>query len=242
VGAPGEDSAATGIGGDQADNAALDAGAVYVLARSGTAWSQEAYVKASNTGAGDRFGAGLALSGDGATLAVGASGEDSAAAGAGGNEADDSAADAGAVYVLARSGPAWSQQAYLKASNTGAGDGFGRSVALSSDAAALVVGASGEGSAATGVGGDQADDSAAPAGAVYVLARGGAAWTQQAYVKASNTGAGDGFGASVALSADGSTLAANATGEDSAATGIDGDQADNSAESAGAVYLFGWLR
>jgi hypothetical protein len=35
--------------------------------------------------------------------------------------------------------PPFAQQAYLKTSNTGAGDGFGRSVALSGDT--LVVGA-----------------------------------------------------------------------------------------------------
>jgi hypothetical protein len=46
----------------------------------------------------------------------------------------------------------------------------------------------------------------------------------------------------VALSADGATLAASARAEDSAATGIDGDQADDAAPDAGAVYVFGWPR
>jgi acyl-CoA synthetase (AMP-forming)/AMP-acid ligase II len=44
-------------------------------------------------------------------------------------------------------------------------------------------------------------------------------------VKATNTGAGDRFGAALALSADGTTLAVGALGEDSTATGFDGDQA-----------------
>ena len=71
---------------------------------------------------------------------------------------------------------------------------------------------------------------------MYVYTRDGAGtWSQQAYVKASSTGA-DGFGTSVALSGD--TLAAGATAEDSAATGINGDEADNSARNAGAVYVF----
>ena len=49
---------------------------------------------------------------------------------------------------------------------------------------------------------------------------------------------GDQFGFSVALSGDGNTLAVGATTEDSAATGINGNQADDSAQSAGAVYVF----
>ena len=238
VGANGEASAATGIDGNQADNSAVQAGAAYVFTRSGTTWSQQAYVKASNPGTGDFFGFSVALSGDGATLAVGAYQESSAATGIDGNQADNSAPDAGAVYVFTRSGTTWSQEAYVKASNTGAGDCFGESVALSADGSRLVVGAYQEASAATGINGDQADTSAPSAGAVYVYTRSGTTWTQQAYVKASNTDAGDDFGFSVALSADGATLAVGASEEASAATGIDGNQADNSTTNAGAVYVF----
>jgi len=239
VGAFAEDSAATGIDGDPADDSASFSGAVYVFARAGTAWSRQAYVKASNTGANDGFGYSVALSADGSTLAVGAPDEDGATTGIDGDQADDSADSAGAAYVFARSGTSWDQQAYVKASNTGAGDLFGASVALSADGSILAVGAEGEDSAATGVGGDQADDAAGLAGAVYTFTRSGTSWDQQAYVKASNTGAGDFFGTRSALSADGSILAVSAMGEDSAATGVDGDQADDSATLAGAVYVFG---
>jgi hypothetical protein len=142
--------------------------------------SQQAYVKASNTGEGDSFGSRVALSGDGSTLAVGAPSEASAAIDIGDNQADNSALDAGAVYVFTRSGTTWNQQAYIKASNTGQGDGFGSSVALSADGSTLAVGAALEDSAATGIGGTQADDSAVNAGAVYVFARSGAWWSQQA--------------------------------------------------------------
>ena len=47
-------------------------GAAYVFTRSGTSWSQQAHVKAIDTGAGDSFGQSVSLSGDGSTLAVGA--------------------------------------------------------------------------------------------------------------------------------------------------------------------------
>ncbi|HSR10440.1 MAG TPA: cadherin-like beta sandwich domain-containing protein [Thermodesulfobacteriota bacterium] len=232
VGAPGESSSATGINGDQADNNAYDSGAVYVFVRSGTTWTQQAYIKASNTNAYDHFGSRVALSGD--TLAVGAPDEDSSAAGVDGNQGDNSAPSSGAVYVFTRSGANWTQQAYIKASNANAMDYFGSGLALSGDT--LAVGAYNESSSATGVNGNQADNSAAGAGAVYIFARAGTTWAQQAYIKASNANAGDNFGSSMAVSGD--TLAVGAPGEASSAGGVNGNQADNSAASSGAVYVF----
>ncbi len=108
------------------------------------------------------------------------------------------------------------------------------SVAVSGDT--LVVGAVGEASNATGVGGEQGNNSASNAGAAYVFVRSGGLWSQQAYLKASNTGTGDLFGWSVALSGD--TLVVGAIGEDSNASGVGGEQSDNSASGAGAAYVF----
>jgi FG-GAP repeat len=237
VSACAEDSSATGVGGDQANNGAKDSGAAYVFTRSGATWTQQAYVKASNTEASDFFGLSLTLSGDGNTLAVGTYFEGSSATGINGNQANNAAMAAGAVYVFTRSGATWSQQAYVKASNTAASDFFGVSVAFSADGNTLVVGAYGEDSSATTIGGPQADG-ATDAGAVYVFSRSGTTWSQQAYIKASNSGVGDIFGASVAISADGNTLAVGAEGEDSDALGVGSDQTNNSASSAGAVYVF----
>jgi hypothetical protein len=70
-----------------------------------------------------------------------------------------------------------------------------------------------------------------------VFTRSGTTWTQQAYIKASNTNMLDEFGWSIALSADGSTLAVGADQESSAAIGVGGDQVDNSAAAAGAAYV-----
>ncbi len=232
VGATREDSSATGVNGNQADNSALEAGAAYVFVRSAGVWGQQAYLKASNTGAGDQFGNSVAVSGD--TILVGASQEDSSATGVDGNPADNSAADSGAAYVFVRSGGVWSQQAYLKASNTGAADNFGNSAAVSGDT--VVVGASGEDSNATGVNGNQADNSAGNSGAAYVFARNVGVWSQQAYLKASNTDAADNFSNSVAVSGD--TVVVGANGEDSNATGVNGNQSDNSAAVSGAAYVF----
>jgi hypothetical protein len=215
---------------------------------------QVAYVKASNPHANDHFGNGgtleghgLALSSDGNTMAVGAPYESSAAKGINGNQSDTSLYSAGAVYVFTRVNNAWTQQAYIKASNPGQSARFGHVVSLSRDGNTLAVSALYEASAAKGIDGDQNDKSIPQAGAVYVFTRTGSAWSQQAYIKASNTGErgtekvpdeGDQFGFSIALSADGNTLAAGAISEDSAAKGINGDQNDNSQQSSGAVYVF----
>lgn len=238
LGAPFEDSSATGVGGDESDNAAESAGAVYVFTRVGRQWSPQAYLKASNTEAGDLFGSSLALSSDGNTLAVGAPGEDSNATGISDAQSDNSAREAGAVYVFTRAGTQWSQQAYVKASNTQADDLFGDSVALDANGNTLAIGAPLEDSGATGVGGDESDNSAASAGAVYVFTRAGTQWSQQAYVKASNAEAFDSFGSPLALSADGSTLVVAAPSEDSNAIGVGEDENDNTALSAGAAYVF----
>ena len=94
---------------------------------------------------------------------------------------------------------------YFKASNTDAGDYFGRSVALSDDGTTLAVGAYHEDSDGT----IESNNNATAAGAVYVFTSVGG-WQQQAYVKAPTPAAYDWFGFSVALSADGSTLAVGA--------------------------------
>jgi hypothetical protein len=237
VGAYPEDSSTTGINSTP-DESASGAGAAYVFVRSGTTWTQEAYLKPAAVGttqAGDIFGRSVAIDGD--TLVVGAHGEDSSTTGVN-STPDESASGAGAAYVFVRSGTTWSQQAYLKASNTGASsaaaDGFGNSVAIDGDT--VVVGAQGEDSSTTGVN-STPDESAAGAGAVYVFVRSGTTWTQQAYLKPAAVGttqAGDGFGFSVAVSGD--TVVVGA-GEDSSTTGVN-SMPNELAFAAGAAYVF----
>lgn len=110
------------------------------LGSTNTPLHQVAYIKASNTRAGDQFGAGgtllgdaVALSADGSTLAVGAPFESSGSTGLDGNQDDGSIYGAGAVYIFTRDGQNWVQQAYVKASNSGLGDNFGFAVVLSAD-------------------------------------------------------------------------------------------------------------
>ena len=178
--------------------------------------AQVAYLKASNPRQQSFFGRSLALSGD--TLAVGASSEAGSRRRERLGQTDASAPRAGAVYVFTRTGSTWSQQAYVKASNTATTANFGWSVALSGDT--LAVGAKGEGSSATGVGGAEEPRLCSHAvcgvnsGAAYAFVRTGAGapvWSQQAYIKASNARPEGGFGNFVAL--EGDTLAVGENAE-----------------------------
>jgi len=258
VGAQHESSNARGINGSQNNDSSYNAGAVYVFTRNGNVWAQQAYVKASNAGNGDHFGNAVALSADGNTMAVAAFWESSAATGVNGNQDDNSIPQAGAVYVFIRRGSAWTQQAYIKASNTGnagegdlpgEGDQFGFSLALSDDGNTLAVGAPSEDSNASGINGNQKDESALTAGAMYVYARSGNAWTQQAYIKSDAppmAAAGDQFGYSLALNADGSTLAVGVYDEGGSGRSVNAT-VDAMRNGSGAAYVFSrkgaaWMR
>ena len=239
VGAISEDSAGTGGGADQSDNSALSAGAVYIYSRTGDAWEQQAYLKTSNAGGGDLFGYSVALSADGDMLAATAYDEDGSLAGT--NEVqDDESVGSGALYIFSRDGGAWTQRAYLKPSNSERNDAFGVAIAISADGDTVVGTALDEDGMTTGVNSTPRPDMEInlSTGAVYVFTSDAGGWSEQAYIKASNTGANDTFGARLALSADGGTLAVGAQLEDSAGRGVDAVQDDDSAQEAGAVYLF----
>ncbi|MDD2598712.1 MAG: FG-GAP repeat protein [Kiritimatiellae bacterium] len=222
------------VGACYEDDLANDSGAAYVFTRSAGIWSQQAFLKATNAGASDYFGIGVAIDGD--SVIVGASGEDSNATDVDGDPANNSAVNSGAAYIFARTGDLWSQQAYLKATNTGADDSFGyAAVDICGDIA--VVGAYGEDGSAIGVYG--ADDNyASGAGAAYAYIRNNGVWSSLAYLKAKNTGVDDRIGVSVAT--DGKTIIAGADFEDGGATEVDG--LDNDAlDNAGAAYTFDLL-
>ncbi|MGF1467655.1 MAG: hypothetical protein ACFCGT_16140, partial [Sandaracinaceae bacterium] len=204
--------------------------AVYVFVREdGGTWAQQALLETGErAGAlrGAKFGWAVSLSRDGSTLAVGAHGDDSNARGVNGDSSNDDALWSGAAYVFTRAGEIWTQHAYIKASNAEGvhlppsrwdelrgdeGDQFGISLALSGDGQTLAVGALYEDSRSTGINGDPYDDPYRnhDSGAVYVFVRELDSWSQEAYVKA-GTSRADNFGLAVALSHDGSRLAASA--------------------------------
>lgn len=217
-----EDSAATGVNGEENDTSAPNSGAVYLFeAEVDGDWSQAAYLKASNTGQDHNFGTAIALDGD--TLVVGAPGENTTEQGS------------GAVYIFVRDDSGdWTQEALLKSVVVGLDDAFGSQVVLVGDL--LAVGAPGERSDAMGINGADINENASGAGAVYLFERTAlGTWQQIAYIKASNTDAGDAFGTSLAL--EGDILIIGAPEEQSAATGVDGDQDDNTRTAAGAGFV-----
>lgn len=129
----------------------------------------------------------------------------------------------GAAYVFVRAGATWSQQAKLVASNAVSGASFGCDVALAADGSTAVVGAYGRNGGA---------------GGAYVFTRTTNVWTEQTRLVAPNAEADDNFGDAVALSRDGQVIAIAAPREDGGATSVGGDPLDNTAPSAGAVFVY----
>ncbi|TCS40023.1 FG-GAP repeat protein [Reinekea marinisedimentorum] len=135
---------------------------------------------------------------------------------------------------------------YFKASNTGADDWFGYSVALSADGSTLAVGAYGEDNSARGVYNQEDavtdDDESSGSGAVYVFTLEDGAWQQSAYLKGSNSSDGASFGLALAFSDDGTRLVVGAPYEDDPTSGVitDGSEAVYTGSDGinGAVYLF----
>jgi len=236
--------------GASSNNSNVYSGAVYVYTRSGTSWSQQAYIKSLNNDANDNFGSSMSIDGD--TLAVSARGEDS-------NQTsitnvvsglltqdmtsdDNSASNSGAVYIYTRSGTNWSHQAYIKPSNAVADGDFGSSVSLKGDI--LVVGAEGEDSNSTTItdgSSSSSDTSVENSGAVYVFKRSGTSWTQISYIKAVNSRAGITFGRKVALDNDNATIIVGSSSESSDQQGItNGSSAstDTSSSGTGAAWVY----
>ena len=233
VGAYFEDSSSAGVNGVQTNNGKTNSGAAYVFVQAAAGWwGQQAYLKASNPQVDAFFGYSVAISNN--TVAVGARSEHSNATGINGNQNNLLGGYSGAVYVFVRNVSTWSQEAYVKASNSNAVDQFGASVALSGER--MIVGAFLEDGGSSGVAGDPQNNSSTDSGAAYYFERSGTTWSQTAYLKASNTNATDWFGHAVALGPDYAVV--GATQEDSAFGGVNGFSFDNSASNAGAAYIF----
>jgi hypothetical protein len=169
-----------------------DAGSAYVFVRSGSTWSQEAKLEASDGAEEDLFGWSVSLSADGSRALIGAYADDTTRG-----------MNAGSAYVFVRSGSTWSQEAKLEASDGAELEWFGGSVSLSADGSRALIGAYG-------------DDTTrgADAGSAYVFVRSGSTWSQEAKLEASDGAEGDSFGASVSLSADGSRALIGAFADD----------------------------
>jgi hypothetical protein len=146
-------------------------GSAYVYTRTGTTWTQQAELNASDGAGNDVFGFSVSLSGD--TAFIGAYYDDDAK---------------GSAYVFTRTGNTWTQQTKLLASDGVANEWFGYSVSLSGDTALI--------------GTPWDADNGLHSGSTYVFTRTGTTWTQQAKLLASDGAELDAFGVSVSLSGD----------------------------------------
>jgi hypothetical protein len=160
------------IGAPADDDNGTDSGSAYIFTRTGTTWTQQAKLLASDGTIGDLFGFSVSFTGD--TALIGALGD-----------GDNSS---GSAYVFTRTGTTWTQQTKLLASDGAAGDYFGYSISLT-DGTALI-------------GALQDDDNGVDSGSAYVFTRTGTTWTQQTKLLASNGVEDDNFGGSVSLSGD----------------------------------------
>jgi hypothetical protein len=151
-------------------------GSAYIFTRSGTIWTEQAHLFASDGANGDRFGTSVAISGT--TVIVGAYHADV------GVNPDQGAAY---VFVKAQTGSSWTQQAKLTASDGASSDIFGYSVAI--NGSNVVVGAYLDD---VGANSDQ--------GSAYVFVRSGTIWTEEQHLFASDGTTASYFGESVAIS------------------------------------------
>lgn len=164
------------VGAFTDDGAAIDQGSAYIFVRSGTTWTQQDQVFASNASAQDRFGYSVGISGDYAI--VGAPMDDV-----------NANADQGSAYFFVRSGNNWTQQEQVIGPFTDAGDFFGFSVAMQGDNAII-------GAPRDDVGGNNREGSA------HVFVRLGSDWSHQGTLTAFSGAADDELGESVSIYGD----------------------------------------
>ncbi len=159
------------IGAWKNNNVAANAGAAYLFQRSGSDWIEQQKLTASDAAYDDRFGSGVAISGD--YVVVGAMYD------------DDGGSNSGSAYIFHYNGSTWIQEAKITAGDPGEDARFGSAVAI--DGAYVVVGAPYYGAAGS------------QNGAIYLFERNGTSWTQIAKFAASNLDEHDNLGNAVCI-------------------------------------------
>ena len=177
-------------------------GAVYVFTRTGSTWTEQQKLLASDRGTQDYFGSSISISSDGNTALIGAK-----------SESTSPNSSNGAAYVFTREvgGSTWTEQQKILASDPATNDNFGFSVALSSDGNTALIGA--------------ANESTSPnsgQGAAYIFTRTAGVWTQGQKFLAPDPADFDQFGSSVAISDDGLTFFIGAPNEDTSPSSSNG--------------------
>ncbi|MCC6907452.1 MAG: FG-GAP repeat protein [Phycisphaerales bacterium] len=163
------------IGSPQDGDFGYGTGSAYVFGLAGgQSFTQLAKLLSGGAEEGDYFGTSVATSGT--SIIIGAPSD------------DDRGSNAGAAYVFAYSGGAWSEQAKLLADDGSAIDQFGIAVAI--DDRTALVGAYWNG------------DLGSNSGSAYAFINDGGIWSQQQKLLADDGSTGDWFGQSVGVSGD----------------------------------------
>lgn len=177
------------------------AGKAYVFSRSGSNWTEEAILSASDKAANYYFGYSVSINSDGSRIVAGSIYAKSG-----------TISNAGKVYVFSRSGTTWTEEASMsEGANAAAYTNYGRSVMISSDGNRIIVGAAS--ASPSGLSG---------AGRVYIYSRSGTTWTEETVLTASNMSASAYFGRGVAITSDGSRVAIGSYGASPSATSMAG--------------------
>lgn len=170
------------------DGLVAQVGAVYYFTRSGTTWTQQAKLLASDRIENDFFGRSIAMSGDGSTAFIALPGR-----------ATFPFLGNGVVYTFTKSGGVWTENGKLSPNDAATNDGFGIALQLSADGNTAIIGAP-----------NKSDSPFQNNGAAYIFTRNGALWQQQAKLSALDKASGDIFGGSLSLSSDGTIAIASA--------------------------------
>ncbi len=171
------DGSRVAVGAPLSDVVVSDGGAVWIFSRTGTTWTEEAQLFGIG-GASDELGSSVAISADGTRVVAGLP--------------LDEPYIGGSAFVWAYDGSTWQWDAWLWPTELTAGARFGHSVAISGDGTRILIGARDDDT----MGGEGA-------GSASVFVWSGSSWSEEAKLVAEDGAAGDGFGMSVALSANG---------------------------------------
>ncbi|DAC72796.1 MAG TPA: hypothetical protein DSN98_03175 [Thermoplasmata archaeon] len=166
-------------------------GSAYVFSRSGTTWTQQAKLLATDGASLDSFGISVALFGDNALI--------------GAEWDNDNGEKSGSAYVFTRAGATWTQQAKLLPSDGTTQDLFGHSVSLANDTALI--------------GANEDDATGNYSGSAYLFTRSGTTWTQQEKLLPADPTEQKLFGESVSLDGDTALIGAYGDGTNGPGSG-----------------------
>ena len=110
-----------------------EAGAAYVFDGSGGSWTQQAKLAPDDGDSNDQFGYSVAVSADGTTAFVGATGEE-----------DPNGFSSGSVYLFRATDTSWTEAGEIVPDDGELGGNFGRSVTTAAGGTTALVGAVGE--------------------------------------------------------------------------------------------------